>query len=397
LPPRHDARAEPLWKGASYAAIGGRPVRPGLIQLAGLLLIGVAIVSAQAPRTDTPARRVSARIQALQREAQQLAAQSRTLLGDLRQLEIERDLRTDEARQADAAAMAAQESLDTTTARVAALERERAAELPDMRAQLVDIYKRGRSGYASLIFGAADVREFARATRAVASLSKINQRRLDEHRATLAALRSERATQLQKAADLRNEQQRAEQAKAAAQRAIAARAALITRIDARRDLNAQYVGELQVAYDRLQQQVSSSAAGRVEVPLAPFRGALDWPVAGRVVGRFGQADRPGAGAVRNGVEIAVPEGTVVRAVHGGTVAFAGPFTGFGTLVIIDHGGNDFTLYGALGSVAVDRGTLVEAGTEMGRTGAGSGATPALYFEVRIDGRSVDPLQWLKPR
>lgn len=355
-------------------------------------------LAAQSPRQDAQARRVNDRMKALQREAEQLARQAKTLLGDLRQLEIERDLRTEEARQADAAATAAQQSLVTTSGRVAELEQQRDAQLPDLRRQLVDIYKRGRSGYAQLLFGTSNVRDFARATRAVASLSTVNQRRLDEHRRTLEALRAERAALKQQTDEFRTQQAQAEQARAAAQRAIASRTALIARIDSRRDLAAQYVGELQEAYDRLQQQVAAPRAARVDVPLAPFRGALDWPVViGRVTARFGQTGRPGGVAVSNGIDIAAPEGTPVHAVHGGTVAFAGPFTGFGTLVILDHGSNNFTLYGYLSSVAVDRGAAVDAGVELGRTGSGPGTASGLYFETRIDGRPVDPLQWLKPR
>jgi septal ring factor EnvC (AmiA/AmiB activator) len=361
-----------------------------------VLIANAAVLVAQTPQPDRAAR-VTDRIQALQREAQQLAAQSRTLLGDLRRLAVERDLRTEEAHQADAAARAAEQELEATSARVTTLEQQRQAQLPDLRKQLVDIYKRGRTGYAALLFGATNIRDLARATRAIASLSTINERRLEAHRATLAALRAERAAQQEKAAQLRAQRQRAAQTTAAAERAVAARAALISQIDAQRDLNAQYVGELQQAYLRLQQQIGSSGNAPVEVPLAPFRGALTWPTAGPVVTRFGQADRPGEGAVRNGIEIAAAEGAPVRAVHGGIVAFSGPFTGFGTLIILDHGGNDFTLYGSLGSVTVERGAVVDAGTEIGTTGTGANGTAALYFEVRIDGRSVDPLQWLKPR
>jgi septal ring factor EnvC (AmiA/AmiB activator) len=333
----------------------------------------------------------------LQREAAQLAVQSRGLLGDLRKLEVERDLRTEEAREAEAAAATAQQSLLTTTARVAVLEQQREAQLPDMRRQLVDIYKRGRTGYAQLLFGANNVREFARATRAVASLSTVNEQRLLKHRATVESLKAERAALERQTTELRLRQREAEDARAAAQRAIASRTALLARIDARRDLAAEYVGELQVAYDRLQQQLGTSRSSRVEVPLLPFRGALDWPVIGRVTGRFGQSDRPGGTAIRNGIDIAAPEGTIVKAVHGGTVAFAGLFTGFGTLVIVDHGANNFTLYGYLSSLAVDRGDTVEPGTELGRTGSGPGTATGTYFEVRIDGRQVDPLQWLRPR
>jgi len=366
-------------------------------RIALLLLVAGVALGAQATGPDARTRRVNERMQALQREAQQLAAESKTLLGDLRRLEIERDLRTEEARQAEAEATSAKQAVETVTARVSALEEQREAQLPDLRIQLVEIYKRGQTGYAALLFGARDVREFARATRAVASLSRINERRLAEHRGTLSALRTERATLEKGAAEVTAREQQAEQARAAAQRAVAARGALIARIDAQRDLTAQYMGELQGTYEKLQQQLTPSGTGRVDVPLLPFHGVLEWPVAGQVVGRFGRADRPGAAAVRNGIEIAAAEGSAVRAVHEGTVAFAGPFTGFGTLVIVDHGGNDFTLYGALGSVAVERGAVVEAGTEVGRSGTGPATASPVYFEVRIDGRSVDPLQWLKPR
>jgi septal ring factor EnvC (AmiA/AmiB activator) len=361
-----------------------------------VLLAGIAI-AAQAPRQDAESRRVSERIKTLQREAEQLATQSKTLLVDLQRLEIERNLRSEAAKQAETAATAAQESLLTTSARVTLLEQQRDAQLPDLRRQLVDIYKRGRTGYAQLLFGADNVKDLSRATRAVASLSTVNERRVAQHRATLDALRGERKALEEQTRELRTRQQQAEEARTAAQRAVASRTALLTRIDSRRDLSAQYAGELQDAYDRLRQQIATPRATRVEVPLAPFRGALDWPVViGRVTTRFGQTG-PGGAAVRNGIDIETLEAAPVHAVHGGTVAFAGPFTGFGTLVILDHGANNFTLYGYLSSVAVDRGAVVDAGAELGRAGSGQGAVSGLYFEVRIDGRQVDPLQWLKPR
>ena len=83
--------------------------------------------------------------------------------------------------------------------------------------------------------------------------------------------------------------------------------------------------------------------------------------------------------------------------HGGTVGLAGPFIGFGNLVILEHGPNNYSLYGYLSDIAVERGATVEAGAELGRTGSAPAGPPALYFEMRIDGRSVDPLQWLKAR
>ncbi len=367
------------------------------------IALAVAITRAQEPTesSETQARRITDRIRALQRESERLAGEARTLVGDLRKLEIERDLKNEQAKQAAAVTAEAEQELRQTTDRLASLELQRLAQLPDMKSQLVDIYKRGRSGYARLLFGARDVREFARAARAVASLATISQKRMAEHRRTLDALRTERAAFAQRARDLQAREAVARQARAEAERAVTARTTKMSEIDSRRDLTAQYVGELQVAYDKIQLQLSAPAEGRtdaVAVPLLPFRGALDWPTTGRISSRFGQTEgRLGGSAVRNGVEIASTEELPVRAVHGGTVAFADAFTGLGTLVILDHGANNYSLYGYLGAVAVQTGNQVETGGEIGRVGASPAGPPALYFELRIDGKPIDPVQWLKPR
>ena len=358
-------------------------------------------VSAQESESSD-AQRINDRIRGLQREAERLAGEAQSLVGDLRKREIDRDLKAEQVKQAETAAREAEQALQQTTNRLSELELRRINQLPDVKAQLVDTYKRGRTGYARLIFGAGDMREFARATRAVGALAAITDRRITEHQRTLEALRQERATFDEKARDLQAREAEARRAQSAADRAVASAADLIKRIDSRRDLTAQYVGELQVAYNRIQQQIAAAAAGRsaeaVAVPLRPFQGALDWPVQGRLLGMFGQpSTRLGGGVARNGIEIAASEDTPIRAIHGGTVGFAGPFTGFGTLVILDHGANNYSLYGYLASTGVQQGEAVESGAEVGRVGAAPAGPPALYFEMRIDGRSVNPVQWLKPR
>ncbi len=363
--------------------------------------VTAVLIGAQAPpAADTQGQRITERIRSLQREADRLANEQRTLVGDLRRLEIARDLKAEQARQAADESAQAQTTLRETTDRLASLELQRLTQLPDMKQQVVDIYKRGRSGYARLLFGAKDVREFARAARAIASLASINQKRMEEHRRTLESLRKERTAFAQRAREVQAKEATARQARADAERAVEARSARMEEIDSRRDLTAQYVGELQVAYDKIQQQLSATG-GRGEavvVPLLPFRGTLEWPAAGRISSRFGQSEgRLGGSAVKNGIELAATEDVPVRAVHSGTVAYADAFTGLGTLVILDHGSNNYSLYGYLGSVAVQMGAMVETGAEIGRVGASPAGPPALYFELRIDGKPTDPVQWLKPR
>jgi septal ring factor EnvC (AmiA/AmiB activator) len=360
-----------------------------ILVLVTTLTAAVAAQTSDRAATDAMARRVNERIRALQAEADRLASQARTLLGDLRQLELQRDIALEKAKAADAAVTAAQAALQQATERLNGLEQQRESQLPDLKVRLVDIYKRGRGGYASMLFDARGVREFARAMRAVAALTTINQERIAEHRRTLAELRQQREALQMRERELEAAAKDADRARVQAQRAVAAREGLITQIDQRRDLNAQLAGELDVAYQRLQDQLANVAAGRpgdnVTVPMASFRGALDWPVAGR----FTRA--------RNGIEISAAEGTAVAAVHPGTVDYADTFSGFGNMVIIDHGNNYFSLYGYLSSVGVMRGQHVDAGTEVGTVGTAPTGPAALYFELRVDGRSVDPIQWLKPR
>jgi len=377
----------------------------GRAAVCGIVLFALDVLvsgqSAERPQT-TQADRVSQRIRALQSEADRLAGESRTLLGDLRKLEVEQQLQVERVKEARAVVARGQAAIQQSTARLEWLEQQRLAQLPDLRAQLVDIYKRGRSGYARLLFGGSTIRDFRRAARAVAAIIRINEQRVAEHRGTLDASQRERAQLEEDLRGLIAAEATALDAQAAAGRAVAERAALVAQIDSRRDLNAQFAGELQLAYERLQQQVANVPPGLavepVVLPLAPFRGALDWPVPGRLAVRYGQSSgRPGDTTTRNGVEIAAPDDTPVHAIHPGTISYASSFTAFGNLVIVDHGRNAYSLYGYLASMGVTAGAFVDGGTELGRVGSAPAGAPALYFELRIDGRSVDPVQWLRPR
>ncbi len=348
-------------------------------------------------------RRVEDRLKALQAEATRLAGESRTLIGQIRSLEIERDLRADEAQLAEAAAAAAARRLTEITQRVELLDEQRVAGLPALQAQLVQVYKRGRGSYLRLLLmSATSLRDFARVSRAVSAMTFREERVISEHRQALEALRGERDALAAETTTLRARSAAARHARTLAARAVNDRAALIARIDAARDLTAQYVGELQEAHSRVQEHVKAAGAGAAPVPSARFPGAGPWRVPGRVVGAFGRpsarsAEGVAGGLVRNGVEIAAALGTPVHAVHDGAVSYAGGFTGLGSVVIVDHGNQNHTVYGYLDAVTVAPGDRLTPGDVVGRVGSSPSGPAALYFELHVDGRFVDPLQWLKPR
>jgi septal ring factor EnvC (AmiA/AmiB activator) len=358
-------------------------------------VVGTAQTSDRA-RTEALARRATERLQALQREADRLASEERTLIGDVRKLEIERQLKAEELKRVDADAKKVQAELDATAERTAVLEASEKAETPELRARLVEIYKLGQGRYLRMVLSTGDLRRLGQSTRTVAALAKIDRDRIASHARTLDELKKTRKALEARRTELAVLRGAAEKAQAAALRAEQLKNDLIRDIDRKRDLNAQLAGELQAAQQKLQAALRDLAAGApiaetAPLPLKPFRGDLEWPVAGTVTRRFGR------GTASNGIEITAMDGADAHAIHDGVVAFAGTFSGFGNLVILDHGSQSFSLYGDLLEIGVKKGGRVEHGQPVGTVGPTSSGANGLYFELRVDGQPVDPLQWLKKR
>jgi septal ring factor EnvC (AmiA/AmiB activator) len=344
------------------------------------------------------AREAEQRMRELQAESERLATQTGTLLAELRKLELERGIKTQAVRKADAELAQVTAALTETAARLKSLEAQRVANTPGVRERLVEIYKRGRGGYVRLMMAADDLRALGRMSRGVAAVARLDRIRFDEHRRTIRA-QQDAITELEaRKATMATAQAEAAKARRALEAAIVAHNRRLDELDQRRDLAARYVGELQAAAAELQRRAAGlSSDAAPGLPIGPFRGTLEWPVRGSLVTRFGrnQLDRFGTAITSNGVEIASVDGQEVRAVHGGTVSFAAPFVGYGTLVIVDHGSNAFTVYGHLQQATVSVGSRIPRGATVGRAGRNPNGRQVVYFEVRIDGRPVDPVQWLR--
>ena len=164
------------------------------------------------------------------------------------------------------------------------------------------------------------------------------------------------------------------------------------------------VKELELAALRLQKmmdEISRRAVSKPpEVPpgvgLGALRGRLDWPVKGALISGFGKARHREVAAevFHNGIDIEAPVGEEVKAVEKGTVVFADHFSGYGKMVILDHGERYYTIYAHLSEILKRNGAAVKRGEILGRAGdSDSLAGATLYFEMRKDGRSIDPVPW----
>jgi murein hydrolase activator len=164
--------------------------------------------------------------------------------------------------------------------------------------------------------------------------------------------------------------------------------------------------ELEQAAQRLQKMMDEisrrSAAPPKGAPsgagFETMRGKLEYPVRGAVMGGFGRTQHPefSAELFRKGIDIDAPLGEEVRAVEAGKVVFADRFSGYGKMMIVDHGQRYYTIYAHLAELFKKAGDPVRRGEPIAVVGdSDSLAGARLYFEIRKDGRPLDPAPWFK--
>ena len=166
------------------------------------------------------ARRAADRLGSLQREAEALARQERTLLSELRKLEIDREIRIEQLSRVERDVADVQSKLAATATRTRALQGEADRQRPDIEARLVQLYKMGRAGYWRLLLDVKSLRDVGRAYGTASALGRIDRDRVEEHRRTVASLRAERAALEARAKELRALQVKARDGRAADRKSV---------------------------------------------------------------------------------------------------------------------------------------------------------------------------------
>ena len=145
---------------------------------------------------------------------------------------------------------------------------------------------------------------------------------------------------------------------------------------------------------QLQAATSPESSTVAPLPAGPIQGGSSgfiWPVNGPVTSPYG----PRWGRIHEGIDIAVPSGTPIRAVKAGNVVLAAPTSGYGNYTCVDHGGGLSSCYAHQSSYATSVGASVSQGEVIGYVGCtGSCFGDHLHFEIRINGAAVDPLGYL---
>ncbi len=291
------------------------------------------------------------------------ARQLRDELGDLAVVRTRIALERDGLGAAAAALGTERDRLAGLLARKAALQASTAAEHGAAQARIARLAEEAR-----------DLREL---TDRIAA----DARAAEERRLAAAHRRTEQLRRAAEQAAAQREALRRQEAEAAASAAAAAEAARAAAAEASRQVEQE------------SQQVARLTRPPSLRPFPEAKAGLTLPVRGEVVRLYGEpSELPGA--TTKGISIRSRPGAQVVAPFDGKVAYAGPFRGYGLILIIDHGERYHTILAGFDRIDAVVGQWVLAGEPVAQMGDPAGSSPELYLELRRTGQAINPLPWL---
>ncbi|MEO0083716.1 MAG: peptidoglycan DD-metalloendopeptidase family protein [candidate division WOR-3 bacterium] len=172
---------------------------------------------------------------------------------------------------------------------------------------------------------------------------------------------------------------------------------ILKRVRSEKSQNETLQAELKAAAAKLEKLIAELETKRQMRKLAPgthyleiMKGNLPWPYYGEVIAKFGTQQNPKYNTkIKNtGIDIKTPNDAKIKAIAKGRVVYADRFMGYGNMIILDHSDGYYSLYANLAEMNCSVGMNVEQGEVIGS------AKDYLHFELRCEGKPVDPLNWL---
>ena len=374
-----------------------------------LFWLALAQAKAQAQEPTSPgetAAQLAALADEIQAIQQKLDAQENersTLQQALREADLqisESDRRLAEVMQAQEATQQKLTQLDSDRTRLLVAQRDRTDIIEQGIQQLWAVQQ---GGGLRVWLGDQDPQQVARHLAYLERIVEDQQVIIAEYQRSLVAIEENR----QATEDTQSQLDIQRETLADTQRALAdqqaAQQQAIADIDATLQTDQQRLAELERDQQRLNallgelQNVAVRSENLPPVNLQPFadtRGTLAMPVNGTPANRFGE--RRNAEIRWRGWLIAAEQGQPVRAVHGGRVIYSDWLRGQGLLIVVDHSDGWLSLYARNHSLLRRVGDKVNAGDLIARAGASGGSeVSGLYFEIRRDGKPVDPAEWIR--
>ncbi|MEW5757601.1 MAG: peptidoglycan DD-metalloendopeptidase family protein [Pseudomonadota bacterium] len=369
--------------------------------LAALLVAGVMLLHSPAQAQTEEKNRleqIKGEISGLTRKLGQSQRERERLIDILREL----DTRIHQTSRALRESQAKEKELQAALEQLGKKQRALTARVEEHRQTLARYtrqrYLAGEHGYLKLFLTQTDPANLNRTLTYYHYLNQAHAGEIDRAKTELQALEDIKQETVQRQTELRDTQ-----AELAAQKVQ-----LMQEQQTRRPLLAALNSEITDRQSRLRQLTADAKAleniirelqRQKTAPAATTTGAgkgrLPWPVQGRLLASFGQPR--GLGSMKwDGALIAAAEGTPVKAIAAGKVVYADWLRGYGLLIILDHGDGTLSLYGQNQSLQKQLGEAVSQSEVIAHVGnSGGGQESGLYFEVRHNGKPVDPAHWCR--
>jgi septal ring factor EnvC (AmiA/AmiB activator) len=354
--------------------------------------------------------RIRAERDELERKMSGLQNTAHELTDEVNLLDKQHDATARMVKSLDNQLVAITDEVQSTTANMTSSEREAAMKRAVLQRRLIEIYKRGPLYSAEVLFSAQSVGQLVARYKYLHLLALRDKglvHRLEELHDKIESQHGQ-LVRLQSSVIENRAQKEREAARLVELETLQSQNLARVQQDAKR--TKARLAELEKSEARLNNFIASFEAERRRASgrgggatLAPSSirttdiGRLDWPVNGAFLYRFGRYVNPNNTTTRwNGIGISAPEGTAVKSVSAGTVAYAGPMGTYGNTVILEHGGGDYSVYGSLDRIEVRKGARVIKGQAIGTVGVSDPALGShLHFEIRRGGPAVDPAEWLR--
>ena len=342
---------------------------------------------------------VKKELEALNEQLQQYQSEHSDLERDMRDQEIELSRLHREIYNTDRA-------IEVGAAQLSRLNRQRSEllSLSDQQekaihSDLVAMYKTGQQEPVKVMLNLEDPALFSRMLIYYRYLLEARSERIDAYTATISQLENNQQDINNQNAKLDELRINLRQQEVSLNASLARRSRLLERLESRILTAEQQIAEREENAQRLEQLIQNAieriarlAPPESYQPFVDMRGRLSWPVNGQISHRFGSLR---TGDLHwQGVVLRAESGTEIHSIHHGRVVFADYMRGYGLLVIVDHEEGYMTLYGHNQSLFVEPGDWVSPGDQLALVGNTGGLSdPGLYFEIRQNGKPVNPANW----
>ncbi len=266
----------------------------------------------------------------------------------------------------------------------------------ELRQKIVEAYKSGRVNYLEILFASRTMADFINRSyyfeRAITSDVKL----INDIKDLIKKSEIAKAELKKKTREIKSYANVVEKKKKTINDQAYLKRKAYESLKKRREEYERRIAEMEKSSRELEALIKRTVSKSKVAPKST--GKMSWPARGRIVSGFGYRRHPlwGGTHFHTGVDIAAPYGAPVRAADSGEVIFAGWWDGFGKSVVINHGKGITTVYGHMSRLYVRSGQVIGKGQVVGLIGStGYSTGPHLHFEVRVKGKPVNPMPWLR--